>query len=87
MHTRDLSTSRSSTRERSLKAFRIGLVIVGMIGGALLPFVAPEIASPQSTQLLAQLDASWFTIVVNAAYGALAGWAVGALVSHLLGKR
>ena len=87
MSSSDLSTIRSSTRERGLKVFRIGLVIVGMIAGALLPFVAPEMASRQPTELLAQLDASWLTIAVNAAYGGLAGWAVGALVSHLMGER
>ena len=87
MLSRDLSTIRSSTREPGLKVFRIGLVIVGVICGALLPFLAPEMASRHSTQLLAQLDASWLTIAVNAAYGALAGWAVGALVSYLLGER
>lgn len=87
MLSRDLSTSRSNTRERGLRAFRTGLVIAGMIGGGLLPFIARAMASPQSAELVARLDDGWSAVVAYAAYGALAGWAIGALVSHLLRER
>ena len=62
-------------------------MIAGVVGGTILPFIAHEIASPRSSTYLSTLDEGWFSILVNAGYGALAGWALGALVAHLLGER
>ena len=87
MFTGDVETRDSSARARSLRAMRIGLIIAGIIGGAILPFIASEIASPRSNAYLQQLDEGWFSILVNAGYGALAGWALGALIAHFLGER
>lgn len=83
----DVDTRGASTRARNLRFMRIGLVIAGVIGGAILPFIAQEIAKPRSTAYLSTLDEGWISILVNAGYGALAGWALGALVAHLLGER
>lgn len=87
MVVREMATHGATARGRSLRVFRIGMVIAGAIGGALLPALSRAMASPRSTQFAAQLSDGWFALVVHAAYGALAGWAVGALVAHLLGER
>lgn len=77
----------SRARERTLRVFRIGMVFAGAIGGALLPSLDRAMTSAGPTELAARLGDGWFAIVVNAAYGTLAGWAVGALVAHFLSKR
>ena len=87
MVTGDVDTHTRTTRVRSLRVLRITLMIAGVIGGVILPFVAAELASSPSDAYLSQLDEGWISILVNAGYGALAGWALGALVAHLLGER
>ncbi len=87
MFTGDVDAHRSSVRARSLRVLRIGLVIAGVIGGVILPFIAAEIANPRSNTYLSPLDEGWISILVNAGYGALAGWALGALIAHFLGER
>src|SRR5215211_8513248 len=56
MFTGDISTRGSNARARSLRVLRISLVIAGVIGGAILPFIAREIASARSNAYLSQLD-------------------------------
>lgn len=80
-------TRHMGTLHMSLRVLRVFLVLGGAIGGALLPFLAREMATPDSANLMAWLDDGWFDVVVHAAYGALAGWAIGALVAYLLGER
>lgn len=75
------------TRERTPRWFRIGLIVLGAIAGALLPFVTHGASSPRFTDIDEQLGYAAFAVFVNGAYGALAGWAVGALISHLRGER
>ena len=87
MVTGDVDARASSARARNLKLMRIGLVIAGVIAGAILPFITAEITNPRSPAYLSQLDEGWFSILVNAGYGALAGWALGALIAHFLGER
>ena len=87
MITGDVGTRDSTARARSLRVLRIGLIVAGVIGDAILPFIARELASPRSNSYLAHLDEGWFSILINAGYGALAGWALGALIAHLLGER
>ena len=87
MLTGDVDARGASARARNLKVMRIGLVIAGVIGGAILPFITHEISNPRSGAYLSQLDEGWLSVLVNAGYGALAGWALGALVAYLLGER
>ena len=87
MVTGDVDTRTRAMRVRSLRVLRIALVIAGVIGGMILPFMAAELASSGSNAYLSQLDEGWFSILVNAGFGALAGWALGALVAHFLGER
>ena len=83
----EMNTGGSSARDRHLRVFRFGMVIAGTIAGALLPTLNRAMADSRSTEFAAHLGDGWFAIVVHAAYGALAGWAIGALVAHLLGER
>ena len=87
MFTGDVDARGASARARNLKVMRIGLVIAGVIGGAILPFITHEISNPSSSAYLYQLDEGWLSVLVNAGFGALAGWALGALVAYLLGER
>ena len=87
MVTGDVDTRTRTARVRSIRVLRIALVIAGVIGGAILPFIAAELASSRSATYLSPLDEGWMSILVNAGYGALAGWALGALIAHLLGER
>jgi hypothetical protein len=87
MVTGDVDTRTRATRVRSLRVLRVALVIAGVIGGVILPFLAAELSSSRFDAYLSPLDEGWLSILVNAGYGALAGWALGALVAHLLGER
>jgi hypothetical protein len=49
------------------------LVAIGLLSGSSLPYF--------------EGNSSVLTVVVQSAYGALAGWAVGAIIAHLLGER
>ena len=54
----------------------------GMIIGALVPFMTQRLSG--APVALAEMRDGYgaFAVLVHAAYGALSGWAVGALVLH-----
>src|SRR5687768_10970187 len=87
MVTGDVDTRTRAAHVRSLRALRIALVIAGVIAGVILPFLAAELSSSRSDEYLSPLDEGWLSVLLNAGFGALAGWALGALVAHLLGER
>lgn len=80
-------TERMGTREVRLRVFRTVFILGGALGGAVLPFLARAMVSPYSTDFVSRINDGWFAVLVNAGYGALAGWAVGALIAHMLGER
>ena len=92
MLTRDSRSSGTSgydvgRRGGRLRKLRVVLVLVGLIGGALLPALAQQMTMPYSVHFATVLNDGWIAIAVSAAYGALGGWAIGALVAHLRGER
>ena len=74
------------TRDARLRASKIILVIAGAAGGTLLPFLTHELEHPRMGEFAAQSHVV-SAILVNAGFGALAGWAVWALVAYLMGER
>lgn len=59
-----------------------GLILVGAVAGAALPFFTHETSSPRFTDIEARIGFGAGAMVVNALFGSLAGWAVGALILH-----
>lgn len=66
---------------------RTVLVLVGLLCGAFLPVLGAEASDVSVVHALAFGSRSTLVIVVHCAYGALAGWAVGALIAYLFGDR
>lgn len=56
-----------------LRVLRLLLIVIGLLGGAWLSYVWG------SGRIL--------SVIVESGYGALAGWAVGAIVAHVAGER
>lgn len=75
------------TRDMAYRWFRITLIVLGAIAGAILPFVTHGGSSPRFTDIEARMGYGAFAALVNGAYGALAGWAVGELASYILRRR
>ena len=75
------------TRARTPRWIRIALICIGAIAGAFLPFVTHGASSPGFTDIEAKLGYATLAVLVNAGYGALVGWAIGALISYLRGDR
>ena len=67
---------------RSARLLHGGAIAVGALAGALLPFVTHESSSPAFTDIEARLGWGALAILANALFGALAGWAIGALIRH-----
>ena len=63
--------------------WRFVLIALGAIGGFLVPFVSHRV--PERGVASGFSEHSVLAVVVNGAFGALAGWALGALVDHLRG--
>jgi type II secretory pathway pseudopilin PulG len=74
-------------RHATLRALRVALVVVGLVAGALLPILTPQSARTGLIHAATFITRDALAIVVQAAYGALAGWAIGALIAHLRGHR
>ena len=68
-------------------AFRIACITIGAAGGAMLAFVTtgPSTAGLRGPGALSRPAA--LAIVVHAAYGALVGWAITALIAHFTRPR
>jgi hypothetical protein len=64
---------------------RVVLIVLGAIGGVLIRFVAHRVPSIERGG--PSLSSTALAVVVNGAFGALAGLAVGALLDHFRGKR
>lgn len=62
-------------------------VLAGALAGACLPFLVQELSGSRFTDIDARPGYSSLAILANALYGALAGWAIGAFIRHLLGDR
>lgn len=69
------------------RRLRIALIVLGAITVALLPLMAGGASSPRFTDIEARLGYGAFAVLVHAAFGAAAGWAIGALVAHVRGER
>lgn len=71
--------------ERNVKRLVQGTCIVlGTIGGAFLPFLTHEAASPRFTDIEARIGFGAVSVLINAAFGALAGWAIAAILTYFL---
>lgn len=63
----------------NLRLLRAVLLVAGVVCGALLSLLEADSVSVRFSLAV--------PLLVHAAYGALAGWAVGALIAHLMGER
>lgn len=64
---------------------RFILIGLGALGGMAVPFVAHRVQSAAIDGR--SLGVTALAVVVNGAFGALAGWALGALVEYLFGDK
>lgn len=67
------------------RRLRLVLICLGALGGVAIPFVAHRV--PSETADGRSMGATALAVVVCGAFGALAGWALGALVDHFFGER
>lgn len=62
-------------------------IIAGAIIGALIPYLAQAGLGAPATATELRDDYSAVSVLVRAAYGALAGWAISALIAHFRRRR
>ena len=58
------------------------IILIGALGGAPLPFRTHEASNGRFTGMEARTGLGASAILVNALFGAVAGWAVGVLILH-----
>ena len=75
-------------RETSMhrRSIHRAVIIIGAILGAILPHVVGGSSVPFFTDIEARIAYGALATLVFAAFGALAGWAVGSLVSQALSR-
>ena len=67
------------------RRLRLVLIGLGALGGVAVPFVAHRVPVGAAEGRFWGVTA--LAVLVNGAFGALAGWALGALVDHSLGEK
>ena len=58
------------------------VIAIGALGGAALPFLSHAASNGRFTDIEARIGLGVSAILVNALFGAVAGWAIGALILH-----
>ena len=69
-------------RRPTTRVLHGALIFIGALAGAALPFLTHEVSNARFTDIEARIGFGAGAILVNALFGAVAGWAVGALILH-----
>ena len=72
---------------KTTRVLQGGLIVVGALAGAVVPFLTREVSSPRFTDIEARLGFGVGAVLMNASFGALGGWPVGALIVHFWRRR